>query len=65
MKKTALDEAYEAGVRHALDEYLKTAMTGIASFKVPSTKGFMKVLKKPLGSPPTVGKLSPPPKVGR
>lgn len=60
MDKTALDEAYEAGVRHALNEYVKTAQLP----KIPKPKGLMTVLKKPVGSPPTVGKLPKPPKVG-
>lgn len=62
MKKTALDQAYEEGVRCALNEYLKLA-AGIAA--VPKPRGFMKVLRKPLGSPVTVGKLKQPPKVGK
>ena len=62
MNKTAFDEAYEAGVRQALDEYVKTAAGLIPSLKKP--KGFMTVTKKPLGSPPTVGKIPSPPKVG-
>lgn len=61
MKKTAVDEAYEAGVRAALDEYVKTS----AVLQVPKKpKGFMTVLKKPVGAPLTVGKLPTPPKVG-
>ena len=67
MKKTALDEAYEAGVRQALNEYLKTAYigSGAKAIKVPKQPAsFMKVLKKLPESPVTVGKISPPPKVG-
>jgi len=65
MKKTALDEAYEAGVKYALEEYTKTSYVGSGAKSIPVIKptGFMKVIKKPVGSPPTVGKIPSPPKV--
>lgn len=62
MNKTALDEAYEAGVRQALDEYMKVAYVGSGAKAIPITKpkGFMKVLKKPVGAPVTVGTIRHP-----
>lgn len=68
MQKTALDEAYEAGVQHAIDEYVKAAATTTINLLPPTLKkpkGFMTVTQKPLGSPPTKGRLPKPPKVGK
>ena len=60
MEKTALEEAYAAGVRAAFEEFLKTG----ALPKLKTPKGFMTVLRKPMGAPITKGKIPPPPKVG-
>lgn len=55
MNKTSeVTEAYQAGAQAALDDYLKEA----------AQKGFQTVLKKLPGSPPVMGKIPEPPKVG-
>jgi len=57
-KKSAIDDAYVAGVKTALADYLKNA-----AITNPTPKGFMTVLKKPVGAPAVKGKIPPPPKV--